>query len=82
MADADSRAKRQSATCMLMPFMLIGAYPDTAGVDSEERWAITWMYSGIDIGEAVVITWTSAIFKGIDIITGNYVHVIGQYRDT
>jgi len=55
MADADSRAKRQSAACILLPFMLIGVYPDTAAVDSEERWAITWMYSGIAVGSAVAV---------------------------
>ena len=53
MADVDTRLGRQSATCILMPFMLSGVYPDTNAVDDEERWAITWMYSGIAVVSVV-----------------------------
>ena len=80
MADVDTRLGRQSATCILMPFMLIGVTPKTAGVSKLERQAVTWSYGGIESGEPA--GWTSAIFKGIDIITGNYVHIIGQYKET
>jgi len=52
MADADTRLKRQSATCVLLPQMLSGVYPDTAGVVQTERQAVTWMYSGILAGSA------------------------------
>jgi hypothetical protein len=51
MADADTRLKRQSATCLLMPHMLLGAYPDTAGVVAAERLGITWMYAGISAAD-------------------------------
>lgn len=43
----DTRLKRQSATCMLVPVLLSGVYPDTNGVSQAERQAIPWMYSGI-----------------------------------
>ena len=46
----DTRLKRQSATCLLMPHMLIGAHPDTVGVVAAERLGITWMYAGIPAG--------------------------------
>jgi len=43
----DTRLKRQSATCMLVPSLLSGVFPDTAGVVQAEWQAIPWMYSGI-----------------------------------
>jgi len=43
----DTRLKRQSATCMLVPSMLSGVFPDTAGVVQAEWQAVPWMYSGI-----------------------------------
>ncbi|MCP4568386.1 MAG: hypothetical protein GY841_12485 [FCB group bacterium] len=42
----DSALKRFSATGLLMPFRG-GCWPDTAGVSQGERWAVTWMYSGL-----------------------------------
>ena len=54
MADADTRLKRQSATCMLVPSMLSGVYPDTNGIVQAEWQAIAWMYSGITAGGASV----------------------------
>jgi len=58
MAHLDTRLKRQSATCMLVPSMLSGVYPATAGVVAAERAAVTWMYAGIELGLGAV-TWTS-----------------------
>ena len=43
----DTRLKRQSATCMLVPSLLSGVYPDTSGVVQAEWQAVPWMYSGI-----------------------------------
>jgi hypothetical protein len=54
----DTRLKRQSATCILLPFMLSSAPPDTAGVVQAEWQAMAWMYSGITAGAAVVGTVT------------------------
>lgn len=80
MADADTRAKRQSATCMLVPSLLSGVYPSTSGVVQAEWQAIAWMYSGIKAGEAV--TWgTDIILRGVNAITGEYVYIIGQYKE-
>lgn len=31
--------------------------------------------------EAVGITWTNVIFRGIDAITGDYIYLQGQYRE-
>ncbi len=46
----DNRYKRASAMHFLVPGMH-GAHTDaSAGVDDEERWAVTWMYNGIAIG--------------------------------
>ena len=81
MANVDTRLGRQSATCLLMPFMLIGVTPSTAGVSKLERQSVTWAYGGIEAGEAVVITWTDVIVKGVDAITGQPVYIIGQYRE-
>lgn len=55
----DSRLKRQSATCMLVPSMYSGVYPDTSGVVEAERMAVSWMYSGISSAES----WTVYIKK-------------------
>ena len=54
MADADTRLKRQSATCILVPSMISGVYPATSGVSQAERQAVSWMYSGILAAGAVV----------------------------
>lgn len=43
----DTRLKRQSATCILVPSMLSGVFPDTAGVVQAEKQAVSWCYSGI-----------------------------------
>jgi len=51
----DSRLKRQSATCMLVPVLLSGVFPDTNGVVQAEWQAIPWMYSGISAGGAAPI---------------------------
>ncbi len=51
----DTRLKRQSATCILLPFKLIGVFPSTSGVVQAERQAITWSYSGILAAGAVVV---------------------------
>jgi len=63
MADADSRLKRQSATCMVVPSMLSGVFADTAGVVQAERQAVTWMYSGITVAGAAVGTVPPFIFN-------------------
>ena len=47
MADVDTRLKRQSAMCILMPFMLSPNFPNTAGIVQEEWQASGWIYSGI-----------------------------------
>ena len=39
----DTRLKRQSATCILCPFMLSGVYGDTAGISDKERPAVVWV---------------------------------------
>lgn len=78
MADADSRLKRQSATCILAPYMLSSAPPDTLGVVQAEWQAMAWVYSGIT---AIATTWTDIILKGVDAMTGNPVFIIGQYRE-
>ena len=43
----DTRLKRQSATCILCPFMLSGVYGDNAGIIDSERPAVVWVYSSI-----------------------------------
>lgn len=43
----NTRLKRQSATCMVVPSMVSGVYPDTAGVVQAERQGVAWAYSGI-----------------------------------
>ena len=43
----DTRLKRQSATCILEPFMLSSVFPDTSGIVQAERQAIAKCYSGI-----------------------------------
>ena len=50
----DTRYKRASATALVLPSMFTAHTDTTAGVDDEERWAVTWMYSGIAIGSAVI----------------------------
>ena len=45
----NTRLKRQSATCILCPFMLSGVYADVPGITDNERQAVTWMYSNINI---------------------------------
>lgn len=52
----DTRLKRQSATCMLVPSMLSGVYPDTEGVVQAEQQAVTWCYSGILAIGAVTVS--------------------------
>ena len=48
----DTRYKRASAMAMIVP-CLHTVHTDTTGVVSdEERWAATWMYSGITISGA------------------------------
>ena len=54
MVDVDTRLKRQSATCILMPFMLSSAPPDTLGIVQTEWQAMAWMYSGIKAQTPVV----------------------------
>ena len=54
----DTRLKRQSATCMLVPSMLSGVYPDTSGVVQAEWQAIAWMYSGITAAGAAISEFT------------------------
>ena len=68
----DTRLKRQSATCILHPEMLSGVYPATSGVSQAERQAVSWMYSGILAGGAVVSarTWNK-----------RYVWMIMNYGD-
>ena len=51
----DTRAKRQSATCMLVPSMLSSVYPSDAGVIQAEWQAVPWMYSGIKAVGAVTV---------------------------
>jgi len=79
MADVDTRLGRQSATCILMPFMLSPVFPSTAGIIKNERQAVTGSYSGILAGQPVSV-WESAIFRGIDAMTGNYVYIVGQFK--
>ena len=52
----NTRAKRQSATCMLVPSMLSSVYPSTAGVVQAEWQAIPWMYSGIKAVGAITVS--------------------------
>jgi len=47
MANADTRLKRQSATCILVPSMASGVFPGTSGVVQAEKQAVSWAYSGI-----------------------------------
>ncbi|MCK5612136.1 hypothetical protein KAR91_60250 [Candidatus Pacearchaeota archaeon] len=49
----DTQLKRQSATCILLPFNLIGVYGSTSGVNQAERQGVTWSYSGILAAGAV-----------------------------
>ena len=46
----DSRLKRQSATCMLSPFMLSGVYGSTTGITNIERASVVWAYGGTPFG--------------------------------
>ncbi|MGB2809120.1 MAG: hypothetical protein WBC22_15360 [Sedimentisphaerales bacterium] len=51
----NTRLKRQSATCMLVPSMVSGVYPSTAGIVQAEKQAVSWVYSGIlAVGEITV----------------------------
>jgi len=58
----DTRLKRQSATCILVPSMLSGVYPDTSGVVQTEWQAIAWMYSGITAAGAVLADVTNYFY--------------------
>ncbi len=49
----DTRFKRASAMSVLNSSMPTTHTDTTSGVDAEERWAVTWMYSGITITAAV-----------------------------
>lgn len=49
----DTRLKRQSATCLLAPYVLSPAPPDTSGVVQAEWQAMAWVYSGITAGALV-----------------------------
>ena len=51
----DTRLKRQSATCILLPSLLIGVFPSTSGVVQAERQAVSWSYSGILAAGAVIV---------------------------
>lgn len=48
----DDRYKRASAMAIVLPFMHTVHTDTEADVDKEERWAATWIYIGIPIGEA------------------------------
>lgn len=74
----DSRLKRQSATCMLVPSMLSGVYPDTAGVVQAEWQAIAWMYSGITA--SVGAQWYDTIITGLELESGQHVTIQGRIR--
>ena len=83
MADADTRLKRQSATCMLVPSMLSGVYPDTSGVVQAEWQAVAWMYSGITAIASTVSTdpkWFKSTVRGTEKVTGKYVYIVGQIK--
>lgn len=62
----DTRLKRQSATCILLPHMLSSAPPDTSGVVQAEWQAMAWMYSGITASAA------SSWFMAFDIKKGDF----------
>ena len=73
----DSRLKRQSATCILIPHMLIGITPDISGVDQAERQAITWSYSGILAtgGATIIIDIGSINLLGKDFLVNRSVSI-------
>ena len=73
----DTRLKRQSATCMLVPSMLSGVYPLTAGVVQAEWQAVVWMYSGITAGSV----WTNIILEGINTLDGEFYQIVGRYKE-
>ena len=52
----DDRYKRASATVLLVPSLFTVNTDGVSGVDKDERAAVTWMYSGITIAGAPVIT--------------------------
>lgn len=66
----DTRLKRQSATCILVPSMLSGVYPDTAEISKAERQAVAWIYSGIEASEGQVI------ISGINVDDGKFYRFI------
>jgi hypothetical protein len=74
----DDRYKRAAATAMLLPFMFTTHTDTTNAVDDEERWAVSWMYSGIAIGEAV--GWINIIIQGVDRVTQERIDIMGKYR--
>ena len=51
----DSRYKRASAISLVIPSMFTTHTDTTSGVDSEERWFVTWMYNGISVGAPVIV---------------------------
>ena len=73
----DTRLKRQSATCIAMPCMFSGMYPDTSGIVQAERQAITWSYSGIltTSGATVIIDIGSINLLGKDISINRSVNI-------
>jgi hypothetical protein len=70
----NTRYKRASAMALVLPFLFTVSTDATLAVDSEERWAATWMYSGIAIGESARRT-TS--ISGVETISGDYHVIIG-----
>lgn len=59
MANIDSRIKRQSATCLLVPILYSGVFPNLSGLNQSERQGVSWCYSGLwahahEIGETII----------------------------
>ena len=52
----DDEFKRASATSILNPFMPTTYTDGNAGVDADERAAVSWMYSGITVANPAAVT--------------------------
>lgn len=74
----DTRLKRQSATCILLPWMLSPNYPETAGVTQPEWQAASGAYSGITASTPV--GWSTIKIQGVDVISGDFVYIIGKVK--
>jgi len=56
----DSRLKRQSATCLIVPSLISSAFPYAVGISPTEsrRQAMAWCYAGIIALEAETLKWS------------------------